>query len=145
MGLVDSITSQDSIALDTNILIYAHNQSKNYGVKAVNLLDRIQKVKPKVFISVILFEEFLVQIYKKKLEKDLAGYQDFITGSGLFTVVDVNREIATRAAEIRAHYNISAPDAIHLASALESGAIIFVTADKRIPRKIDNLSIKFLD
>lgn len=145
MGLADTITSQDTIALDTNILIYAHNQSKDHGPAAIKLLDRIQKVKPKVFISVIIFEEFLVQIYKKKLEKDLIGYQDFITGSGLFTVVDVTREIATTAAKIRAHYKLKAPDAIHLASAIESKAKMFVTVDRRLPRKINGLRVKLLD
>jgi len=141
MGLADSITSQDSLALDTNIFIYAYNQSRNYGVAASKLLDRLQKIKPHVSISTIVFEEFLVQIYKKKLEDDLAGYEDFITGSGIFTVVDVTREIARTAAKIRAQFNLKAPDAIHIASAIESGARKFITVDRRIPRKIFNLNI----
>lgn len=37
------------------------------------------------------------------------------------------------------------PDAIHLASAIESGAKIFITTDNKLPRKIVGLTIQALD
>lgn len=141
MGLVDSITSSHTLALDTNVLITAFNQPASLSGK---LLDKIQKVNPQVFISTIVFEEFLVKIYQKKLQKNIAYYEDFVTGQGLFIVVSVNRDIARKAAKIRAQFDIKAPDAIHLATAIESRAKIFVTTDKRLPKKIENLTIKVL-
>lgn len=142
MGVIDSITPTDSLVLDTNILISAINKSASYSTNSIKLLNKIREVNPKVFISTIAFEEFFVQIYKKKLEKDIPYFEDFIAGGGLFTVVDVNRQIAIRAAKIRAEYNLRAPDAIHLSTGLEVGAKLFLTADKRFPKKIDSLKIE---
>lgn len=111
---------------------------------AWQLLEKIKTVNPRVFISTLAFEEFLVQVFKKGLEKDLATYEDFITGGGSFVVVDISRQVARKAAKIRAEFNIKAPDAIHLATALKSASKIFVTTDKRLPRKIDKLVVEYL-
>lgn len=145
MGVIDTIRASQTIAFDTNILIYAFNQSGRLGSEANELLEKIKIVKPKVYISVIVFEEFLVQIYKKKLEKDIAYYEDFLTGGGLFSVVDMTKAVARLAAKIRAEYSsLRAPDAIHLASALEIGAKVFITTDRRIPKKIGKMRVEVL-
>lgn len=132
------------IALDTNIFILAYNQKDTQGEVARKLLDKLTSSSNQVFISVLVFEEFLVKIYKQGLEKNLADYENFLTAAGVYTVVDVNRQIARLAAKIRADYNIKAPDALHLASAIESGAKVFITTDKRLPRKVGKLIVKVL-
>lgn len=132
------------IALDTNIFILAYNQKDTQGELARRLLDKVTKSGDQVFISVLVFEEFLVKIYKQGLEKNLADYENFLTGAGIYTVIDVNRQIARLAAKIRAEYGIKAPDALHLASAISTGANLFITADKKLPRKIGKLKVKIL-
>lgn len=130
------------IALDTNIFILAYNQTSPKGEKAQALLDKILHSGDQIFISVIVFEEFLVKIYKQGLERNLADYENFLTAGGIVIVVDVTRQIARVAAKIRAdHPSVRAPDAIHIASALESGAKVFYTTDRRLPKKIDKLEI----
>lgn len=139
MGLAKFITSSKALALDTNILITAFNNPNGESAK---LLLKIKEISPKVFISTLVFEEFLVKIYRKKLEKDLAGYEDFITAGGLFIVVNVDRQIARKAAQLRAAYSsLRAPDAIHLATAIESKAKLFVTCDRRLPNRIEKVQI----
>lgn len=133
------------IALDTNIFILAYNKRNNQGETARKLLDKLTKQGSQVFISVLVFEEFLVKIYKQGLEKNLADYENFLTGAGVYTVVDVNRQIARFAAKIRADYpSVRASDAIHIASAIESGVKEFITTDRRLPRKIGKLTIQVL-
>lgn len=132
------------IALDSNIFIRALDDSGSLGEKSKNLLLELRQTTPKVFISVMVLEEFFVKVYKTGREADLNNIMDFITMGGSVQLVDINRQIALLAAKIRADYNIKAPDAIHLASAIESGAKIFITTDKRLPRKISKLTIKIL-
>lgn len=133
------------VALDTNIFILAYNKRSPQGEVAKKLLNKLAKSNSKIFISVIVFEEFLVKIYKQGLEKYLADYENFLTGGGIYTVVDVNRQIARLAAKIRADYpSVRAPDAIHIASAIESGVKIFYTTDKRLPKRIGKLEIQSL-
>lgn len=134
-----------AIALDTNIFILAYNKRNTQGETARKLLDKLIKSGSQVFISVLVFEEFLVKIYKQGLEKNLVDYENFLTGAGIYNVVDVNRQVARFAAKIRADYpTLRAPDAIHLASAISAGANTFITTDKRLPRKLGKLTIKVL-
>ncbi|MBI2039519.1 PIN domain-containing protein [Candidatus Microgenomates bacterium] len=133
------------IALDTNIFVYAYERSDELGERAKILLKKIIKPDHKVFVSVLVLEEFLVKIYKKGLQKELNQYESFLTGGGIFTIVDVNRQIARSAAKLRAEYpSLRVPDALHLASAIEAGAKVFFTTDKRLPRKIGKLTVRSL-
>jgi predicted nucleic acid-binding protein len=135
----------DNVALDTNIFIYALSSSGGKAEKSRIVLNKIKELNLSVSISVLAFEEFLVKVYKENLEKDLSYYEDFLTGGGLIRVMDLDRSIARRAAFLRSKYkNLRAPDAIHLASAIEARARIFVTADRRLPKKIDKLAVKVL-
>lgn len=132
------------LALDTNIFILAYNKGSR-GEKAQELLEKAIRSNTKTFISVIVFEEFLVKIYKQGLEKNIGDYENFLTAGGAITVVDVTRQIARVAAKIRADYSsIRAPDAIHIASAIEAGAKTFITTDRRLPKKIGKLEIKVI-
>lgn len=142
MGIINSIQSSHIAALDTNLFIYAYGKKDYLGDLARAFLDDLKVLSPRIVISVLVFEEFLVQIYKKKLDKNINEYEDFITCGGLATVLDVNREVAREAAKIRAKYHgIRTPDALHLASAIFAKANFFVTTDRRIPRKIENLKV----
>lgn len=132
------------IALDSNIFIRALDDSGPLGEKSRNLLVELKQATPKIFISVMVLEEFFVKVYKTGREADLNNILDFITMGGLAQLVDINRQIALLAAKIRADYNIKAPDAVHLASAIEVGAKTFITTDKKLPRKIGELTVKVL-
>lgn len=145
MGLIDSITRSTIIALDTNIFIFALDHPGESGEKAGSLLEHIKHVSPKVFISVLTIHEFFIKVYKEGRGKDTDKLFDFISMGGLASLVDINREIALVAAKIRAtHPHVRAPDAIHLATALQSKAKIFITTDRRLPRKINRLKIEVL-
>lgn len=136
------------LALDSNIFISAFNAYENtnsLGNKAQEILKEIKQIGSQVFISVLVFEEFLVYFYKDDLVKDIGYHEGFITGGGLFTVKDVDKQVARRAAWIRAKYpSIRTPDAIHIASAIEVSAELFITADKGLPKKIGKLKIHTL-
>jgi len=49
-------------------------------------------------------------------------------------IVDVSAAIIERATEIRARYGFRSPDAIHLATAIDEGADVFVTGDAALGR-----------
>ena len=132
------------IALDSNIFIRALDDPGPLGKKAVQLLEDIKQTTPRVLVSVMVLEEFFVKVYKQRREKDLDVILDFILMGGLIQLVDINKKTALLAAKIRADYNIKAPDALHLASAIEAGADTFITTDKKLPRKVGKLTVKIL-
>lgn len=132
------------VALDSNVFIRALDDPGVLGEKSRDLLEDFRQNLQKISISVIVLEEFFVRVYKQKREKDLNDILDFITVGGLVQLVDISKQIALLAAKIRAQYNIKAPDALHLASAIETGASVFITTDRRFPKKIGKLTIKVL-
>lgn len=132
------------IALDSNILIRALDDPGPLGEKSRIFIKGLKEKTPTVFISVMVLEEFFVKVYKTGREKDLDSILEFITLGGLAQLIDVNKPIALLSAKIRAKYSVKAPDALHLASAIESEAKVFITTDKKLPRKIGKLTVKVL-
>lgn len=142
MGL---IKPSHKISLDSNIFIRAMDDPTILGEKARDLIAQITEISPTIYISTMLLEEFFVRVYKEKRDKDIESYLEFISLGGLCTIVEINQQIALLAAKLRAQYpSLRAPDAIHLASAIESGAKVFITTDRRLPKKVGKLQIKVL-
>ena len=132
------------IAIDTNIFIYALEDEGKLGNSARSIFEVIKKEKPQVFTSVLTIEEVLVGVYRQGLEDKITAYLEFISGEGLITVVEVTRQIAMLGAKIRAHYNVRTPDAIQLATGILSDSTQFITADRKLPKKIGNLAIRII-
>jgi predicted nucleic acid-binding protein len=55
-------------------------------------------------------------------------------------LVPISQNLLKEAAQLRATTNLRTPDAIHLATALDTGSTVFITNDRRI-RQISNLSV----
>jgi predicted nucleic acid-binding protein len=134
----------ETIAIDTNIFIYALEDKGRLGDSARGIFRLIKREKPNVFTSVITIEEVLVGVYKEGLEEEIVSYLEFISGGGLITIVEVSKQVAMLSARIRAHYKIQTPDAIQLATGILSGASQFITADRRLPKKVDDITIKVI-
>jgi predicted nucleic acid-binding protein len=49
-------------------------------------------------------------------------------------VVEVAAAVIERATVLRAKYNLNSPDAIHYATAVEIGAMVFLTGDRVLAR-----------
>lgn len=143
-GIISVVKGYKTIALDTNIFVRALDDPTILGERAGVLLSYIKQTDKKVFISTLVLEEFFVKVYKNKRGKETDYILDFITMGGLATVISVDQEVALSAAKIRAEYNLKAPDALHLASAINAGADVFITTDKRLPRKVGKLTVKIL-
>jgi predicted nucleic acid-binding protein len=54
--------------------------------------------------------------------------------SRFFDRIPVDLAIAERAAELRARYNLKTPDALQVATAIETGCNAFLTSDMRLKR-----------
>ncbi len=138
---IDQIIPNQTIALDSNIFINALEKDDISGDKARQLFAKIKSQGLRVYTSVITLQEVFVGVYKERLEEKGAKYMDFVSGGGLITIVDVNGQIALLAARIRAEYKVTTPDAIQIATAIDKGAVIFVTEDKKIPNLIYQLKV----
>jgi predicted nucleic acid-binding protein len=63
----------------------------------------------------------------------LSIYEAFLSAAGL-TIVELTADVIERATDLRAAYGFKTPDALHLGSAIEGGADIFITGDGKLAR-----------
>ena len=63
----------------------------------------------------------------------LSTYEAFFSAAGL-TIIELTANIIERATTLRAVYGFRTPDALHLASAVEVNADVFITGDGKLTR-----------
>ncbi len=131
------------ISIDTPIFIYALEGNDDFPLSQ-ELFRQIPKSKTTVYASVIVITEMLNKIYEVGAQSRVPDYLNFIHGGGLISVVNVDRSIALKAAQLRAKYGLKPPDAIHLATAIERNCEYFVTTDNGFGNNTEELKIIYL-
>lgn len=129
-----------AVYLDTAPLIY-YMEEKAIGFQFLqNLFQKNEKGDFIFFTSTITLSEVLALPFKLENHSLADQYEYFITKSPSLKLVDVNTDIAKRAAQLRFEYNLKLPDAIHIATALEVKADYFLTNDLSL-NKVKGLNI----
>ena len=109
------------LAFDTDVLIYAADLTHPLGQKVLRVLEH-----PAITAigSCILLPELL----SKPIRLGLHDERDALLGIlALLELIALDTANATLAAQLGASYKLKAPDAIHLATAVQAGADAFIT------------------
>ncbi|HEY2411829.1 MAG TPA: type II toxin-antitoxin system VapC family toxin [Pirellulaceae bacterium] len=95
-----------------------------------------------VLTSLLTRMECRVKPLRQQDFRLLANY-DFMFGQFGVHVIDISAEIVERATQLRADHRFRTPDAIHLATAIESDVDVFLTRDKALA-KCPGLNIELI-
>jgi predicted nucleic acid-binding protein len=123
-----------ALALDTGPWILWIEQNPAFLPVVGPIFREIEEGRATAVTSVIAVLEVLTGAKRREDEVLVRRYESLFTESAGVVVLDVDMEIARRAAELRARYGVRTADAIHLATALAAGASAFVTTDRRLAR-----------
>lgn len=143
MGLSFKIPRQGKIYLDTNLYIYFFENNLQYADEIENLLNLTTEKKITLIASTLLLSEILVSPYKTKNKQLLQIYQNLDQTITNLNLIPLNKKIADQTAFIRAKYDIRTPDAIHLATAIDQQANLFVTADQQLS-KVKEINVEIV-
>ena len=142
-ALASALAGHRLIALDTSVWIYHFEGSAAFGQAADSVLQAVARARVGAVASELVLLELLVAPLKKgspdvadEIELTLLHFPNL-------QLAPVTRAVLVRAAEIRARYGLRTPDAIMLATAVESGATLAVTND-RAWRKMDEIDVLLL-
>lgn len=116
---------------DTNIFIYLIEENPLYLNQVYKLLDFLEKNEYEIITSTLTLGEILTKPYKDNRLDLVETYKAFFSEMEL---IELNSEIASLFAKIRADYKIKTPDAVQLASAVYAKADLFVTNDDGLNR-----------
>lgn len=133
------------IGLDTPIFIYFLENNERYGELAHITINGIEKGKWEGVTSTITLMEITVRPWQLGRESAAREYEAVLVHFPNLTIVDVDRNVARAAAQLRAKYNVSPPDALQVAASLFYGAKAFLTNDKRLSKLQELIDILVLD
>ena len=121
------------IALDTNVCIYALEGSFDLSKVAQELLLEIEQSNLDAVVSEVAIAEILSHsgIQTKAQEQAVLTWFDRL---GLQTK-SVSKDVLVAAAKLRREHAVRLPDAIHISSAMLSGATHLITNDKDLLTK----------
>jgi predicted nucleic acid-binding protein len=138
------------IYFDTNVFILAVERPPAIETGVADVLINLitfadQKRDVEIHTSELTLSEILVQPYRNQDHTLITRYEGILSGALAVVPQPLNRMILRRAAALRGAVNaIKLPDAIHLATALESGCSLFLTADKDLVARSAQLELPFM-
>ncbi len=119
------------ITLDSNIFIYHFDDNPEFGFLAKELLKSIESGKISATTSELTLTEVLG--FPGLTDKQAGIIKSEMTKSGV-RFIKITREILLLASTLRRKYNMRTPDAIHIATAIETNAQYFVSSDHKLLR-----------
>lgn len=122
------------IALDSCVMIYHLEGDESFAPAAGQVLSRVQQGRNSAVMSTLALLEIQVGPYRKDAQDLADRYYALLSAWPNCRWIPLTYPIADRAARLRAQYGIATPDAIHLATAIEAGAGLFVTNDTQLPK-----------
>lgn len=125
-------------------LIYYVEENSTYLQRMEAIIAYIEDTPIRAISSVISLTEVLSQPLKKGRTDLVQAYRDILVHGQNFNVIPVSQTIAEHAADLRARYNLRTPDALHIATAIDSACDVLLTNDNGLKR-VTELRILVLD
>lgn len=138
------MTDYNKVFIDTAPFIYyieGNIENPLYFDKAKSFFRETYNNGTKLITSAITVEEYMVYPYRSHNQELISIFERLIDSLGI-EVVNINVDIAKRAAQIRAEYkNFKAMDSLQLAVANICGCDIMLTNDKQLRQFTDTKCI----
>ena len=122
------------VYLDASVIIYLVEAESSFHTVARQSVGRVRgDPQARLLTSRLSRLECRVKPLRDSNQPLLAKYDAFFRRRRLI-VGDVTARIIDRASELRARHRFKTPDAIHLATAIEEHADLFLTGDNALQR-----------
>ena len=143
--LSDQLADHAVIGLDTCIFIYHLEAHPRYQPLTQELLAGVQAGRQTAITSTVTVMELTVRPWQVGRPAVAREYEALLVHFPHLTLADVTRDVARRAAQLRARYRLRPADALQVATALVHGATAFVNNDRQLTRLAPVLDIITLD
>lgn len=129
-----AIANVGRLGCDTAPLIYLMEGHPTFGPPMIEVARRVDDGGLHLVCSSLTLTEVLVHPLKAGRQDLADAYRRLLTRHAHVSLVDIGPAIAERAAVLRARYSLRTPDALQVASAIESGCEAFLTNDDGLQR-----------
>ncbi|MEM7535332.1 MAG: PIN domain-containing protein [Chloroflexota bacterium] len=143
--LEQQLEIHSKIGLDTSIFIYYLEKNTRYLSISQQILEEVSSDNLQAVISTVTIMELTVQPWRNVQEEVARGYETFLVNFPNLTIMDANREVARKGAQLRAKYNLRPADALQVATTIVGGATVWCTNDKKLKRVAPEIEVIVLD
>jgi predicted nucleic acid-binding protein len=140
-GFSKRLAKAKVIGLDTSVFVYFLENNPQYAPFAHTTVKGIEDGKWQGLTSTITLMEIAVRPWQLGNETAAREYEAVLVHFPNLTIVDVDRNVARAAAQLRAKYKVSPPDALQVAASISFGANAFLTNDKRLSKLEDVINV----
>lgn len=145
MGIAERLARHTILGLDTSVFIYHLEAHPRYLPLTQALLTGVQAGRWLAVTSTVTLMELTVRPWQIDRPAAAREYEAVLAHFPHLTLADVTRDVARRAAQLRAGYRLRPADALQVATALVHRATAFVTNDRQLARLGPALDIVVLD
>jgi predicted nucleic acid-binding protein len=133
------------IGLDTAIFIYHLEAHPRYLPLTRELLNSVEAGRQRAVTSTVTVMELTVRPWHMGRPAVAREYEAMLVHFPHLTLADVTRDVARRAAQLRARYRLRPADALQVATALVHEATAMVSNDRQLARLASVLDVIILD
>jgi len=139
-----SLNLYKKIFVDTAPFIYFYEEHKEFGDISKEIFT-FHKNQKQIFVtSVLTVMEVLPKPISENDSELVKKYINAIKNNPLIDLIDINYDIALKAAELRANHKfLKGVDSIQISTAIESKCDCFITNDERL-KNISEIKILIL-
>lgn len=139
------LANHSLLALDSSIFIYHFEANLTYLPLTEVILSTIADGTCQGIISTVTIMEVTVWPWKQNRGDVARQYELLLANFPNLTIADVSRDVARKAAQLRALYNVRPADALLVATGLVNGATAWISNDTQLRRQASELEIFVLD
>jgi predicted nucleic acid-binding protein len=133
MSLADEFEQINAIFIDTAPIIYYIEAHPQFGPLAKEVVNIFQSGRLNAFASVITLTEVLSKPVEVGDERLARKFSDFLKYGRNLNLVEISAGMAENAGRLRGKYsNLRTVDAIQISVAIDVGADIFLSNDKKL-------------
>lgn len=130
--LVEKLKKLAIVGVDTPLFIYHLEANQKYIGLTQKGFASMEKGRWQGVTSTITLMEIGVHPWRAGREDVARKYETLLMNFPNLEVVDIDRDIARVAAQLRARFDVRPPDALQVAASLVTGAQGFLTNDRRL-------------
>jgi predicted nucleic acid-binding protein len=142
--LSDALHGIKRLGFDSAALIYFIERQSLYYDQMLFIMRLVDEGVITGVSATVALTEVLVQPIRIGDQRLVTRYEAVLSESRNFRLVPLTTAIARRAAHLRASYHLRTPDALHIATEIETGCDAFLKNDKALAR-VDALRILVLE
>lgn len=142
--IAEALSRHALVGIDTSVFIYHLEAAGDLAHVAGDALECLSQGAFQGITSVITLMELWVRPMALQQPQVAREYDVLLANYPNLTIAEVDRDVAWKAAELRATHRIRPADAIQIAACIDGGATAFLTNDRDL-RRVDLLEVLLLE